>query len=256
MRIVSLVPSLTHAVCDLGLREALVGVTKFCVEPKGLHRTAAIVGGTKDPDLAKIEDLKPTHIIVNEEENKPEHIAACRAIAPTLSTFPKSPYDVPDLLRNLGSFLGAVPMGEKWAGSIEERIATISRVRPANQQRVLYFIWREPYMVAGRQTYIQAMLEFLGFQNAAETQADRYPTLNLDQMRALTPQMLLLSSEPYPFRARDAKRLAEEWGADVPPTRWIDGQLMSWYGTMTLTALEEILKFLSGEPTVILRDLS
>ena len=133
LRIVSLVPSLTHMVCDFGLKPSVVGCTTFCVDPPDLRRTAVDIGGTKNPDLDKIASLRPTHILVNEEENKPEHIVACEALAPTLRTFPKTPSDVPGLLRTVGAWLGKADAGERWAIEVEEglrRVAGLVRCAP------------------------------------------------------------------------------------------------------------------------------
>ncbi len=235
MRIVSLVPSLTETVCELGLRRELVGCTPFCVRPPGLQRTAALVGGTKDPDLAKVARLAPTHILVNEEENKPEHIAALHQLAPTLCTFPKDPREVPAMLRELGRFLGLDAEG---AAAAVERLAGAMPVF-ATRKRFLYYIWREPYMVAARDTYISAMLELAGLENAMPAGVIRYPELTVAQARGLRPDFVLLSTEPYPFRSRDVERLKREW-PDAPEILKADGQLFSWYGTLAREALAQM----------------
>jgi ABC-type hemin transport system substrate-binding protein len=236
VRIVSLVPSLTHMVCDFGLRDSLVGCTSFCVKPAGLQRSAVLVGGTKDPDLRVIRELEPTHILVNEEENKPEHIAACRAICDTMLTYPKDPREVPAMLRASGRFLGVEALGEALARQLE---AALARPAPARKRRFIYYIWREPYMVVGPDTYISRLLELGGYQNAVPP-GERYPTLTVEQAAALAPECLLLSSEPYPFRRRDAERLRGEWPGRAPEMLKIDGQLLSWYGTLTIEAVEAL----------------
>lgn len=233
MRIVSLVPSLTATVVDLGLRDAIVGCTQFCVRPADLYKTTTIVGGTKDPDLEKIAALKPTHIIVNHEENKPEHIAACRKIARMIETMPKTVNDVVPMLMAMGEALGCEAAAEKMARTVHAGIHGPDRPRRFVGQRYLYLIWREPYMVAGPDTYIHSCMELLGGINACADTSTRYPTLSIADIKAAAPDLLLLSSEPYPFRKRDAQRLRDELGADAMPMRWIDGQLMSWYGSVT-----------------------
>jgi ABC-type hemin transport system substrate-binding protein len=253
-RIVSLVPSLTHAVCDLGLKKHLVGCTQFCVEPPDLRRTAVVVGGTKDPALAEIAALRPTHILVNEEENKPEHIEACRALAPTYLSFPKAPRDVPGMLRQMGEFLDCRDAAESWVRKIEAVLTRVYEARAfstLSDQRCLYYIWREPYMVAAADTYINAMLELAGLVNVAPGQT-RYPELPVAAAAALRPDVLLLSSEPYPFRRRDLERLKGEWPNAILPTAVkADGQLFSWYGTMTLAALEALRAWMLGEDQVL-----
>lgn len=243
MRIVSLVPSLTHMVCDLGLKDRIVGATTFCVEPPGLAKTVTLIGGTKDPDLDKIAALKPTHILVNEEENKPEHIAACERLAPTFVTFPKRPDEVPRLIREAGAWLEAAVAGEEWAAKAEATLTAMDaavrrRAQAEAPLRALYLIWREPYMVASRDTYISGMMTMLGLDNVAPS-TPRYPTMTEEQMRGVRPDVLLLSSEPYPFRNRDADRIRAAW-PDAPRIEKIDGRLMSWYGTMLVRAGREL----------------
>lgn len=244
MRLVSLVPSLTDMVCAFGLRPALVGCTKFCIRPSGLRKTATLIGGTKDPDLGKVRALAPTHILVNEEENKPEHIAACKEIAPTFVSFPKGPEDGPALLRAAGTWLGCAGEGETWARDVEARLEALSA--PTERKRALYFIWREPYMIAARDTYIDGMLSLLGFDNAAPLDRGRYPEMTLEQIKAARADVLLLSTEPYPFRVRDAERLRSEW-PEVPAMWKADGQLFSWYGTLQVEALDEMLAWRRGK---------
>jgi iron complex transport system substrate-binding protein len=254
VRIVSLVPSLTHMVCDFGLKSSVIGCTTFCVDPADLRRSAVTIGGTKNPDLEKIASLCPTHILVNEEENRPEHILACEAIAPTLRTYPKTPDDVPQLLRQVGEWLGKVAEGESWAGRVESRLyrlTELSQRDPLHFGRYLYLIWKEPYMAVSEDTYIAGMLRLIGLHNVAPLNP-RYPSLSVPEMRKLSPLVIFLSSEPYPFRNRDIKALDSQWtDGDVsnegirgspPHFRKIDGQVLSWYGTMTASGLEYLAR--------------
>lgn len=242
MRIVSLVPSLTETVCELGLRAQVVGCTSFCVRPPGLQRQATLVGGTKDPDLEAIFALSPTHVLVNDEENKPEHIEALRQRVPTLSTFPKTPLDVPGMLREIGTFLDCDAEG--FARRVERGIAAVKHATVT--KKFLYYIWREPYMVAAPDTYISAMMGLAGWVNAVPPGSVRYPVLTVDEARGLNPELILLSSEPYPFRRRDAERLKGEW-PDAPEMVKADGQLFSWYGTLAVEALEQLALWSAGQ---------
>ncbi len=251
MRIVSLVPSLSHMVADFGLRESLVGCTNFCVKPHGLSKRAKIVGGTKNPDLAMIKALKPTHILVNEEENKPEHIEECRRLAPTFVSFPKTPLEVPKLLRDAGRWLGVPAQGTTFASDVDRELEVLGeRVEKGLKsgrlvlRNYLYYIWREPYMVAAPDTYISAMFDLLGFVNVAP-KTERYPTLEVESAKSLGADLILLSTEPYPFRLRDQQRLGEEWPG-VPEVLKADGQLFSWYGTMTVDGLRGLRDYVQG----------
>jgi ABC-type hemin transport system substrate-binding protein len=235
MRIVSLVPSLTHMVCDFGLRDAIVGCTSFCVEPPGLAKVVKVVGGTKDPDLEAIKALEPTHVLVNVEENKPEHIEALQALAPTLVTFPKKPADVPPMLREAGAFLGVAGKAEEHAIAVTEAVEALKKAGARGTKlRYIYLIWREPYMAVGTDTYIAGMLAAAGMRDAMDGQ-ERYPTLTVEEMQRARPDVVFMSTEPYPFRARDAARLRSEWPG-APQILRIDGQALSWYGTMTAAA--------------------
>lgn len=244
MRIVSLVPSLSETVVGQGLRDHLVGCTQFCVEPKDLHRTAKVVGGTKDFDLDLIRALKPTHILANQEENPKELILALQKEFPLLLTFPKSPYDVPAMLRDMDQFLEVKafePLAEELDLLFKEKLSF------ASPRRFLYFIWREPYMLSGRDTYISRFLECFGWENAFAGE-ERYPAVTMDEMKSMNVQTLLMSTEPYPFRKRDALRFRDDWGNNCPEILKIDGRLLSWHGTATVEAWKLLQAVAEGQP--------
>lgn len=252
LRIVSLVPSLTHLLTDLGLKNHIAGCTKFCVQPPDLHRGAALCGGTKDPDIAKIRALRPSHILVNEEENKPEHIEELAAIAPVLNTFPKSPADVPGLIDDVCVFLG-IRDDRHLAAQCRSLITeTKDLAGPRTPRTFVYFIWKNPWMVVGRDTYISRFLELLGWKNLVDAD-DRYPSVELP-LPGERPDVLLLSTEPWPFRKRDLKDLASAWPGH-PPVLKADGMLCSWYGSMLIPALDEAKKYCRGEPQQLFSEI-
>ena len=244
MRIVSLVPSLTHLIVDLGLRDALVGCTNFCIEPPGLQRTAILCGGTKDPNLDQIAKLKPTHVLVNEEENKPEHIDALSKLTKVLNTFPKSPEDVPAMIRDICLFLGVRDECD-YAGQIEALINDV-KVLTADvpQKSLLYFIWRNPWMIVSEDTYISRMLQLLGYRNVCQTE-NRYPEVTFP-LQGEIPETIFFSTEPFPFRRRDLVALKDEWPNHSPVFK-ADGMLCSWYGSMLIEALKEAKKYCRDE---------
>lgn len=239
-RIVSLVPSLSETIYERGLGAELVGCTQFCVFPPRLHRTAQIVGGTKDFSIEAIDALRPTHIVANQEENPRVPIEELAKRYSVLCTFPRQAEDVPPMLRDLGHFLASSPPFEDLASRIEETL--LSFAARASGKSFAYFIWREPYMLVGPDTYISRLLELAGWKNAYQGE-ERYPALSLEEIHALHPDALLLSSEPYPFRMRDARRLREAW-PESPAMYKVDGRLLSWYGSSTL----EALRYLGEEP--------
>jgi ABC-type Fe3+-hydroxamate transport system substrate-binding protein len=258
MRIVSLVPSLTHTVAQCpDLLPNIVGCTQFCVEPKGLHRQAQLVGGTKDPRLDDIAALKPTHILTNDEENTPDAVAKLARIAPVLRTLPKHPSDIGPLFRAIGQFCGQDNFFGERAERFEELLRQIESTRQWQWHQIkpglrfLYLIWREPYMVAGPDSYISRLLALLGLKNAYEGD-ERYPALNVEAMHECQPDILFLSSEPYPFRKRDWARLGQEWPENTPAGYSIDGRTMSWHGEKSFEALQAFARLTSGKNEISL----
>lgn len=225
-RIVSLVPSLTELLCDLGLRERVVGCTKFCVHPPDLRRERArVVGGTKAVHVDRVRELAPDLILANREENVREEVLALSALAETWVT------DVPDLaaaerlVLDLGTRLGREEEARRIAAA---NAATLDRLARPGRGSAVYLIWREPYMAAGGGTYVASVLERLGYRNALADER-RYPTLTPERLRALAPEHVLLASEPYPF----AERHVAELLAILPEAlvELVDGGLFSWYGS-------------------------
>lgn len=242
MRIVCLVPSITKTLCDLGLKTSISGITNFCVDPPGLYKTAKRIGGTKDPDLADITSIDPTHVIVNEEENRKSDIDFIRKNFNTLTTFPKSPEDVPHLLEMLGNFLSVEEEANRYSNEIVAKLQQLKSGRGLADQlgkRFLYLIWRDPWMAVSRDTYISAFLELMGLENCVST-TERYPVLDLAGYVFPSVDTILLASEPWPFRRRDAAIIREKLGPKCPKLYWIDGKAMSWYGTETLSALNKL----------------
>ena len=228
-RIVSLVPSQTELLFDLGLAEKIVGVTKFCLYPAEARTKATVIGGTKNFDFDKIAALKPDLIIGNKEENYQAGIEQLAALFPVwlsdISTLPEAL----DMIRRVGFICGAKEKAEVLAAGIDASFAMLAT--PAAMETsvsVAYFIWRKPYMVAAQGTVINDMLSRAGFANVFADQA-RYPEISAAQLTAAAPQRILLSSEPYPF---GEKHLAE-FQQICPDAKIeiVDGELFSWYGS-------------------------
>ena len=247
----SLVPSLTQTLCEAGLKSQIVGMTSFCVDPPDLHRKATVIGGTKDPDIELIRSLKPTHILGNEEENKPGILRACSEITTTLITFPKAPTEVAPMFAEMSSFLDdarATKHLKDWSKQLEadlERLAQKKSVAPSGEYDFLYLIWRNPWMGVGQDTYISRSLALAGFRNVLTSDSPiRYPSLTPDQIVELNPTHIFFSSEPYPFRMRDLEALRQECPKlKIGNPYWIDGKLLSWFGTETL----RLMSFLKQE---------
>lgn len=230
-RIVSLVPSITELLCDLGLAGRLVGRTGFCIHPGDVVRNIPKVGGTKDVNVRRIRELAPTHVIVNVDENRRETVRELAEFVPdVIVTHPLQPLDNPPLYRMLGERFDAQGQAERLAADFEREYAALLAAE-FPQRAVLYLIWRDPWMTVSRETYISATLALVGFQTVpAETQA-RYPSIDLDLVEC---DLVLLSSEPYHFHAEHTQELERLTGR---PARLIDGEMTSWYGSRAISAL-------------------
>ncbi|WP_354584744.1 helical backbone metal receptor [Hymenobacter sp. UYCo722] len=228
-RIVSLVPSQTELLFDLGLGARVVGVTKFCIYPAEARTAAAVIGGTKNFNFDKIAALKPDLIIGNKEENYQQGIEELAANYPVwLSDISNLP-DALDMIRRVGFIAGAKEKAAALADTIEASFAGLTT--PGNQAAAVsaaYFIWRKPYMVAATGTFIDDMLRRAGFANVFAG-LSRYPEITAEQLVSAAPQRLFLSSEPYPF---GNKHIAE-FQAICPNAKIeiVDGELFSWYGS-------------------------
>ncbi len=240
-RVVSLVPSLTELICDLGIESALVGVTKFCVHPTEIRSNANIIGGTKNPNIEKILALKPDLIIANKEENRLEDI---EALEQSCNVFVSDINAIPDSLA-LVTHLGFIFDKEAAAEAIRKRLEiTIDKISAVAQslstKRVLYLIWQKPFMAAGTDTYISQILELFDLENAVsrlENKSTRYPELSNADIEAINPDMILLSSEPYPFKGTHCDEI---FAAFNKKTILVDGELFSWYGTRLLKCFPSI----------------
>ncbi|SFU05532.1 ABC-type Fe3+-hydroxamate transport system, substrate-binding protein [Algoriphagus locisalis] len=227
-RIISLVPSQTELLVDLGLEERLVGVTKFCVHPEGLRKLKTIVGGTKNYRMDVIDSLKPDLIIGNKEENEQEGIEALMGKYPLWMSDIYNLEDSLEMVASLGEMLGAKAKSEQLIKQLSKDFANPL----AKKGKAVYLIWKDPIMVAGAETFINEMLGFAGYENLIRT--SRYPQLSENELVELNPEHLLLSSEPFPFKENHI----EYYHSLLPKAkiRLVDGEIFSWYGSRLLKA--------------------
>ena len=249
-RIVSLVPSLTELVFDLGLGERLVGRTGFCVHPREALRAVPKVGGTKDVNLARIPELAPTHVLVNMDENRRETVDALAAFVPHIVvTHPNTPQDNLVLFALLGGVFGADAAAARLAHELRAVLDEAAALRAAlADERVLYLIWREPWMTVARDTYIAATLAEVGWSTlpaveGGETGAARYPAFDWDAPWLAGVERVLLSTEPYRFRAA---HLAEVARLAARPALLVDGEMVSWYGSRAARGLRWLMALRRG----------
>jgi ABC-type Fe3+-hydroxamate transport system substrate-binding protein len=242
-RIISLVPSQTELLFDLELDNEIIGITKFCIHPKDKVKQKVKIGGTKTLNISLIKELKPDLIIGNKEENERSQIEEL------MKSFPVWMSDIADLdgatdmIKRVGELVGKNEGAEEMIRSINSGFNQLD-IKTQNL-RVAYLIWRKPYIIAGQGTFIDDMLQKCGLTNAFD--AERYPELTAEQLKAAKPDVVLLSSEPYLFKE---KHIAE-FKALLPNAKikLVDGELFSWYGSRLLNApgyFEHLIKELGS----------
>lgn len=229
-RIISLVPSQTEMLVDLGLKDQIVGITKFCVHPKGLLEEKTIIGGTKNYRLDVIESLEPDLVIGNKEENDRSSI---EELAKTYPVWMSDIYSFEDSLDMIES-LGKVLLRKNEAKKISDQLRKDFMIKPVIKGKAVYLIWNKPLMAAGSKTFINEMLPWAGFENVIKE--ERYPELSKEGLKELNPDYILLSSEPFPFK----KKHLDEFALLFPEAKIqiVDGEMFSWYGTRLLKSKE------------------
>ena len=224
-RIISLVPSQTELLFELNVGHRVIGITKFCVHPESWRATKTIVGGTKNFSIERIAELNPDLIIGNKEENDQGRIDALRKKFPVWMSDITSCEDALSMIESIGDLTDR----HENAGAVCDRIRYAFRnLEKRTPHRVLYMIWRKPWMAAAQSTFINNMLETVGLRNCISDQ-ERYPVLSADDIQSYRPNVVFLSSEPYPFRDVHI----EEIRLIVPDAKIIlvDGEMFSWYGS-------------------------
>ena len=247
-RIVSLVPSQTELLHDLGLEASVAGITKFCIHPGEWFRSKTRVGGTKQINCNVITSLQPDLIIANKEENVKEQVEDLAADYPVWVSDIQTLDDALAMIADLGALTGTSGRAESIIKAISTGFAELGQYRAGltRHSRTAYFIWRNPYMTAGGDTFIHDMLKHCGLDNVFSSHS-RYPETNTAELQRLGCDLLLLSSEPYPFRQQHIDELQEQ----LPDTRilLVDGEMFSWYGSRLRYAADYFRKILQ-EPTI------
>lgn len=232
LKAISLVPSITETLYSLGLNEEVVGITKFCVHPQDWFRTKERVGGTKNIDIQKIRELQPDLIIANKEENVKEQVEELAKDFEVLLTDVNNFEEALQMIRSVGNAVSKGFEADQLIAGIERKF---SKINPAEQKTAAYLIWQNPYMAVGGDTFIHEMMKKAGFENIfADT--NRYPETQINELKELKPEYLLLSSEPYPFKQKHSDELQQQ----LPGTKVIlvDGEMFSWYGSRMLLAAD------------------
>ena len=230
-RIISLVPSQTELLFYLELETETIGITKFCVHPQSWFKSKQRVGGTKTINLNKIKSLNPDLIIANKEENVKEQIKELAKDYPVWLTDVNNLADAMQMIADIGVITGKSSIADNLVNSIGKAFKEITKINlPV---KTTYLIWRKPYMTVGGDTFINDMLVQCGFENVFAYEK-RYPEVSITQIRTSNCKLLLLSSEPYPFKQKHIDELSTQ----LPDIKIIlaDGEFFSWYGSRLLKA--------------------
>lgn len=233
-RIISLVPSLTEFVIDVGVGDALIGRTRFCIHPVDKVEHIAIVGGTKNPRIDTIQALHPDLVIMNREENRQEDAEQIEAFAPVLMTDISTIDEAIIELTRIGDAIGCKDETQRLLDEIKSVLPQKDAFSPVT---AAYLIWRNPWMAAGSSTYIDDVLQRFGFVNVFADES-RYPEITLDELARAKPDCVLLSSEPFPFKQKHIDEIKNAVSIDNILT--VDGEWFSWYGSRMLPAFRNI----------------
>jgi iron complex transport system substrate-binding protein len=244
-RIISLVPSQTELLYDLGLEESIVGITKFCVHPYHFKSTKKIVGGTKNVHYDRIRLLEPDIIICNKEENTQEIVEELRKICPVWVTNIATIEDNFQMITDFGQIFNQRTEARKWNDKLAFALSDFKNFMAAIPvKKVAYFIWKNPYMVAGSGTFIDELLKLNNFQNHFAAK-ERYPEIDLEKMDEEGDlDLVLLSSEPFPFKAEDGYEIAR--ATQNARAILVDGEMFSWHGSRLLKAFDYFKYLHSG----------
>ncbi|MEP7381190.1 MAG: cobalamin-binding protein [Gemmatimonadota bacterium] len=251
MRLISLCPSLTELLHDLGAVTEVVGRTRFCVHPAPWVDGIERVGGTKNPKIERIVALAPDLVVMNEEENRLEDATALRDAGITVhSSLPRTVADTAQMVRDIAHAIGRDGAGARIADDILQRA---QRVQASAEEKAEvsygYLIWREPWMTVNGDTFISALLSLAGGRNVFGAAATRYPVVTLAELRAASPDVVFLSSEPFPFTALHAAEVAGELGIDEGRVVRCDGELLSWHGSRTPAGIDYAESLVSAQRT-------
>jgi ABC-type Fe3+-hydroxamate transport system substrate-binding protein len=237
-RIVSLVPSQSELLWHLGLEKELVGITKFCIHPTEMFRSVNRIGGTKTIKLDEIQKLSPDLIIANKEENQQEQIEELCKHFPVYISDIYNLHDALKMIEQVGLITDRKNQSEELINTIKEKYNQFKdkNLEVKKEKRVAYLIWKNPYMAAGSSTFITNMLHECGFINVFVNHRNRYPEIDVEELKKQNPDFIFLSSEPYPFKEKHIQELQ----LHLPNTKIIlvDGEMFSWYGSRLLYAFD------------------
>lgn len=234
MKIVSLVPSLTELLFDIELNENILGRTRFCIHPSDNVSGVQIIGGTKNPNIGKIRAIKPDLVIANREENRREDVEEIRKFSKVHVTDISTVNQALEAIKEIGKITNRKAQAENLVSEIETQFKNKQTYKSKN---AVYLIWKNPYMSIGRDTYLHDVMKRWHLVNVFEDRI-RYPETSVDEIREINPDVILLSSEPYPFSDKHTMEFRELFPASK--TRVVNGEWFSWYGSRMRKAFPEL----------------
>ncbi len=231
-RIISVVPSQTELLFHLGLDEEIIGITKFCIHPSEQFKSKTKIGGTKQLNLELIQSLKPDLIIANKEENAQTQIEALQTQFPVWISDIKTCAHAIDMIHKIGEITNTTDYSKKLGVQLSQNFDKLAKnINVVQPKKVAYFIWRKPYMVAAKDTFIDDILKRGGFENCFSNK-NRYPEIEIADLQNAKPNVIFLSSEPYPFKEKHIEEL--KIACPNAMVKLVDGELFSWYGNRLL----------------------
>ncbi len=242
-RIISLVPSITELLCKLALEKEVIGITKFCVHPTEWFKNKTRIGGTKTVNIEKVYSLRPDLIIANKEENTKEQVEELARDFDVLLTNVNDLHSAYEMIKIIGALTNRDGQASLLSKEIKEKFKKLPN--SSKKIKTAYLIWQNPYMAAGGNTFISDMMMHCGMENIFSG-TSRYPDITLDEISNLGCEVLLLSSEPYPFKEQHI----EEIRPQLPETKIMlaDGEMFSWYGSRLLKAVDYFKTFMLKLP--------
>jgi iron complex transport system substrate-binding protein len=248
MRLVSLCPSLTELLFDLGAGDDLVGRTRFCVHPADRVPEVEPVGGTKTPKIDRIIELAPDIVFMNQEENRFEDARALEAAGiRVFATLPRTPGETAAMVRRVAAAVGHPARGERIARDIEDREERVRRAaEEASPVRFACLIWRNPWMTVNGDTYADSLFALAGGVNVFGDLTERYPVVTPEDLTAVNPDLVILPDEPFPFREKHVEELVTLTGLSRERFRLADGELLSWHGPRTPAGIDYAERLIRG----------
>ncbi|CAN5252161.1 helical backbone metal receptor [soil metagenome] len=236
-RIISLVPSQTELLADLGLEKEVIAITKFCIHPESWFHSKERIGGTKMLDIEKIKSLKPDLIIANKEENEQAQIEELMKTENVWISDIKNLDDALEMIRGIGEITGKKEKADFISSKIKIHFESFyAQMKDVSEKSVAYFIWKNPWMVAGKETFIDQMLTSCKLKNIFADRNERYPEVTINELGEKKPDVILLSSEPYPFSEKHSHLLKDV--CTDSKIILVDGEMFSWYGSRLLKSPE------------------